>query len=142
MALNAILKNLFQQNTNAYTHTPTHTKLFPQKTLPIWLPIPFLKKIIAVHMILKKKDLMNYPKGNISNIYLCIVRRNRMKISGKQALQKFHLPNGHVGTKISWSGSLSLFIGYFDASTYKSIIRNATFNKSIHLFLDWTWVKE
>lgn len=58
-----------------------------------------------------------------------------MKIRWKQALQKLHLPNGHISTKVSGSRPLSLFIGHFDASTYKSIIKNEAF-KSIHVLLD------
>lgn len=55
-----------------------------------------------------------------------------MRISWKQALQEFHLPKGHISTKISGSWSLSLFIGHFHASSYKSITENEAF-KSIPL---------
>ena len=58
-----------------------------------------------------------------------------MKISRKQAFQKFHLSNGHISTEISGSGSLSLFIGHFDAGAYKSVIKNAAF-ESFHIILD------
>lgn len=93
----------------------------------------FLNKISALIQPYKSKaDLKNNPKDKVSSIYLCVVRRNRMRISWKQALQEFHLPKGHISTKISGSWSLSLFIGHFDASSYKSITENEPF-KSIPL---------
>jgi len=58
-----------------------------------------------------------------------------MRISWKQAFQKFHLPNGHISTEISGRRSLSLFIGHFDASAYKSVIKNAAF-ESFRIILD------
>ena len=58
-----------------------------------------------------------------------------MAVRGKQALQKLHLPDGHIGTKIPGCRPLSLLVGHFDANTYKSITRNAAF-KSVHLVLD------
>lgn len=117
---------------NEHKRVHRHTRTLPSSMTSYTF---YLRKSLLVMRLFKRKaDLKHNPKDKVSSTYLCVVRRNRMRIRWKQALQKFHLPNGHISTKISGSWSLSLFIGHFDTSTYKSITENEAF-KSIYTLL-------
>lgn len=57
MALNAILKHLFQQNTNAHTHS--HANM-PSYTLS--MTFLYFKKSLLIQLLKIKTDLKNNPK--------------------------------------------------------------------------------
>lgn len=115
-----------------HKHSGAHRHASPYVT-----SCPFFKedRCCSDNSLKSKADSRKVPKGTALGTCLCVVRGDRVAVRREQALQQLHLPDGHVGAKAPGRRSLSLFVGHFDASTYKPITGNAAF-ESAHLLLD------